>query len=481
MATTTRRPDYVQAVEKLLPQNMEAEAGVLGSLLIDPSAIMQVADFLKPADFYSEAHRVIYAAALDLYEAQEPADLLTLCDELSRRGKLEEVGGASFVSSLANQVPTSRNVKHYAQIVVRCATLRDLIDASGQIAGVAYSEPDAETATEFAVKTVLGIQQRRGVGMASSGRDRSFSEILDELGAETLSRMEADAPTGVLTGLLGLDRLTLGIEPGELVYCAGRPGSGKSALGLGVGVNAARALARSGRPGSVYVVTLEMSARAQARRLVAAAANLNSRYIRAGFRAPGEEPDLEAWTAFDEKREQLKREVGERLWWTEGSVSIAQLRARVMAAVLERGCRLVIIDQLDLMADSGGQAGEFERITQLSRQLRQIASTYGVAIWCMVQLNRQVEQRANKRPQLSDLRQSGQLEQDADLVLGIFRPAYYDPERAGKDPRFAQYAKLCVLKARDGESGVEVHLRFEKEHTRFTDWPYETTPQLSGE
>ncbi|HEU5440617.1 MAG TPA: replicative DNA helicase [Ktedonobacterales bacterium] len=211
------------AVEKLLPQNVEAEAGVLGSLLIDPEAIVQVADFLKPEDFYSEAHRTIYQAAVDLYESHEPADLLTLCDELGRRGKLEEVGGASYVSSLANQVPTSRNVKHYAQIVERTAILRRLIHAAGQIAGVAYSEPDADTALEQAEKFIFEVSQRSSRSDFDSLGTilRDYIDKLDQL------HEQRGSVVGVATGFSDLDKLTSGLQKSDLIILAARPAVGK--------------------------------------------------------------------------------------------------------------------------------------------------------------------------------------------------------------------------------------------------------------
>jgi len=211
------------AVEKLLPQNVEAEAGVLGSLLIDPEAIVQIADFLKADDFYSEAHRTIYQAAVDLYESHEPADLVTLCDELGRRGKLDEVGGASYVSSLANQVPTSRNVRHYAQIVERTAILRRLIHAAGQIAGVAYSEPDAETALEQAERFIFEVSQRSSRSDFDSLGTilRDYIDRLDQL------HEQRGAIVGVATGFGDLDKMTSGLQKSDLIILAARPAVGK--------------------------------------------------------------------------------------------------------------------------------------------------------------------------------------------------------------------------------------------------------------
>src|SRR5215470_17406041 len=211
------------AVEKLLPQNVEAEAGVLGSLLIDPEAVVQVADFLRAEDFYRETHRVIFQAVVDLYETGEPADLITLTDELARRGKLEEIGGVSYVSSLANQVPTSANVEHYARIVERTSILRRLIHAAGQIAAVAYNEPDAITALDQAEKLVFNVSQRYTRADLEHIREtlHGYLDKLDQL------HERRGSIVGVATGFSDLDRMTGGLQKSDLIILAARPAVGK--------------------------------------------------------------------------------------------------------------------------------------------------------------------------------------------------------------------------------------------------------------
>ena len=455
------------AVEKLLPQNVEAEVGVLGSILIDPDALAEVADVLQPEDFYREAHRLIYSAMVDLFSEQVEADLITLTDELQRRGKLDEIGGVSYVSSLANQVPTSRNARFYAEIVRERAGLREVINASAQTVGLAYNEAPLADVCDHALEAILKIAQRAG---RANGRWRSFAQVLDDLASDVLTRIESDRVLGIQTSFKDLDEQIFCIEPGDLVYLAGRPGSGKSALGLKIAMQAALQCHAEDR-GAVHVVTLEMSAKQQARRLVAERTDLNTRYIRAGFRAPRRDPDLDAWARFDEQRTWLQQRIGERLWFKDEVISLGQLRAKVLQAVREHGSRLVVIDQLDLFSDTGD---EFERVTKMSRQLKQIAKSCGVAILCMVQLSRKCEERRNKRPQLPDLRQSGQLEQDADMVWALYRPGYYDT--TNPDPKFQQFAELLVLKGRDSGNGTMVPLQFEAEYTRFRDWPFEELP-----
>ena len=211
------------AVEKLLPQNVEAEAGVLGSLLIDPEAIIQVSEFLRPDDFYRDSHRAIYEAVMELYEAGNPADMITLTDELARRGKLDEIGGASFVSSLANQVPTSANVEYYAHIVERTAILRRLIHAAGQIAGIAYNEPEASEALDQAEKLIFNISQRYAREEFEHIREtlHAYIDKLDQL------HERRGSIVGVPTGFNDLDKLTGGLQKSDLIILAARPALGK--------------------------------------------------------------------------------------------------------------------------------------------------------------------------------------------------------------------------------------------------------------
>ncbi|HEX9069535.1 MAG TPA: DnaB-like helicase N-terminal domain-containing protein, partial [Ktedonobacterales bacterium] len=223
------------AVEKLLPQNLEAEAGVLGSLLIDPEATVQVADFLRPDDFYREAHRLIYQAMLDLFEESQPADLITLTDELARRGKLEDAGGYAYVTSLANQVPTSANAEHYAHIVERTAVLRRLIHAAGQIAAVAYDEPDALTALDEAERLVFNVSQRFVRSDLEHLRD-TLAEYMEKL--DQLQHRRGDI-VGVATGFNDLDKMTGGLQKSDLIILAARPSQGKTALALSLAHNAA--------------------------------------------------------------------------------------------------------------------------------------------------------------------------------------------------------------------------------------------------
>ncbi|GAC1693045.1 MAG: hypothetical protein PVS3B1_31720 [Ktedonobacteraceae bacterium] len=237
-------------MEKLLPQNIEAESGVLGSILIDPEAIVQVADFLLPEDFYRDGHRTIYETILQLYETHEPSDFITICDELARKNKLEEVGGPGYITSLINQVPTSGNIEYYGRIVERTAILRRLIHASGQIAAVAYEEADANIALDTAEKLIFGISQRHARA--------DFSPLRDLLG-DYMARLDQlhehrGTIVGVPTGFTDLDRLTGGLQRSDLIILAARPAVGKTSLGLSLAHNAA---VKHGQ--SIAVFSLEMS------------------------------------------------------------------------------------------------------------------------------------------------------------------------------------------------------------------------------
>ena len=458
-----------QPLEKPLPSSSDSERSVLGSIMSAGDTLARVVDWLQQNDFADPRHKTLYRVFETLHEAGEPCDMITVCDALERAGLVTDAGGLSYVSGLSTYVLNSELLEHHARILVRKARNRGLVRLAEKLAAWGYNDADPDGACDDALGDLLQVAQRT----AGNSDWRSFTQVLNDLADDVLERIESDKFTGIQTSFTALDEAVVGFEPGEVVYLAGRPGSGKSALGLKIAMQGALQCHAEGR-GAVHVVTLEMSARQQARRLVSDRSEMNTRYIRVGFRTPGRDPDLDAWARFDEQRMWLQERVGERLWFQDAMISMTQLRAQVTRAVRQHGCRLVVIDQLDLFAESGRD--EYERITKMSRQLKQIAKSCGAAILCMVQLSRKCEERRNKRPILSDLRQSGQLEQDADMVWGLYRPAYYDAERARADAKFQQFAELLVLKARDGASGMTVPLWFQAEYTRFRDWPFGDVP-----
>lgn len=450
-------------VEKLLPQSTEAEMAVLGSILIDPAALLDVLPILTPDDFYREAHRLIYAAACDLHALGKPGgNLVVLTDELERRGQLDDAGGVSYVSSLANQVPTSRHAVHYAQIVEQKATMRRLIDAAGQIAALAYNEPDAQEAlaTAQVILTTAILRQ------AGAGDSTDIADAIDEFLAEIDASIESGVVPGITTGFSALDAHLLGIKPGELVYLCGRPGSGKSAIAAAVAEHVAR------RYGRVEWVSLEMSHLQQVKRLIASWASVNGRILRGAFRRP-EDGTIMREKLADVRATALAAQAALRgkLGLYDKPLTISRLRQHAARIAHSHGLSLLVVDYLGLLETDDARTRDYERISKISRELKQLALELRIPILCLVQMNREAEKRSDKRPMLSDLRDSGGLEQDADVVLGVYRGAYYNAQLAELDPIFKQLCEVIVLKARDGQANVTRPIRFEAEYTRPSDWP----------
>lgn len=436
-------------MEKLLPQNIEAECGVLGSIIIDPEAIVQISDFLRADDFYRDAHRTIFEVILQLYEEREPADFITICDELERRNQLEEVGGASYITSLINQVPTSGNVEYYGRIVERAAILRRLIHAAGQIAAIAYEASDAEAALEKAEQLIFAISQRHARSDFSHLRDilSEYMEKLDQL------HERRGTIVGVPTGFTDLDRLTGGLQKSDLVVLAARPGLGKTSLALSVAHNAAVKYERS-----VAIFSLEMSKEQLAQRLLSMDAQIDQQRLRTGWIEDDE------WERIVIARDKL--EVANI--WIDDTAGIAttELRSKARRLQAEYGIDLIIIDYLQLMqATVGGKRNENRvmEISEISRSLKALARELNMPVLALAQLSRAVESRQSKVPQLSDLRESGSIEQDSDIVMFIYRDDVYNQETEKKN-----IADVIVAKHRNGPLG-EISLYFQANQTRFLD------------
>ena len=416
-----KRANYT--VEKLLPQNIEAECGVLGSIIIDPEAIVQVSDFLHADDFYRDAHNTIYEVILQLYEEHEPADFITICDELERRNKLEEVGGASYITSLINQVPTSGNVEFYARIVERTAILRRLIHAAGQIAAIAYEEGDADIALDKAEQLIFNISQRHA---------RSDFTHMREVLAEYMNKLDQlhehrGTIVGVPTGFTDLDRLTGGLQKSDLIVLAARPGIGKSSLALSLAHNTALKYRNS-----IAVFSLEMSKDQLAQRLLSMDARIDQQRLRTGI---------------------IEEDEWDRIVYAMDTLS-------------EHGIDLIIVDYLQLMqATIGGRRNEnrVQEISEISRSLKGLARELNVPVLALAQLSRAVESRQSKVPQLSDLRESGSIEQDSDIVMFIYRDDLYNQESERKN-----IADIIIAKHRNGPVG-EISLYFQASQTRFRD------------
>lgn len=433
-------------MEKTLPQNIEAEEGVLGSIIIDPEAVVQVADFLRPDDFYREAHRAIFQAVLDLYAERGPADLITLCDELERRGRLEEIGGQAFIATLVNAVPTSANVEYYARIVERTAIMRRLIHAAGQIAALAYNEADATEALDKAEQLIFAVSQR----YSRSDFD-DIRTLLDEY-YEKLDKLheQRGALVGLPTGFIDLDKMTGGLQKSDLIILAARPAVGKSALALSLAYNTA--LRHKSR---VAFFALEMSKEQLVQRLLSMDSNIDQQRLRTGMI---EEDEWERISHSMGKLSQVEIYIDDT-----AGISTMEMRSKARRLAAERGVDLVVVDYLQLMQGHSGGRNEnrVQEISDISRSLKALARELNVPVLALSQLSRAVESRQSRVPQLSDLRESGSIEQDADIVLFIYRDEVYNPESDRKN-----IADIIVAKHRNGPIG-QFSLYFKTSQTLF--------------
>lgn len=431
---------------RLPPQNIEAEQSVLGSLLLDADAVLKVSPFLRPDDFYRQSHSAIYKAILNLHERRQPADVVTLSEELAREGQLQEVGGEAYLTSLINAVPNPLYVEHYGRIVERVAVLRRLISAAGEIAGLAYEESeDVEEVIDRAEQVIFGVAQRRV--------ERDLVPIQKALD-EYYERMEylyshRGETIGLPTGFIDLDKLLGGLQPADLIIVAGRPGMGKTSLALTM----AESIARRGK--SVGLFSLEMPAEQVVQRLVSSATGLESPRLRSG-----DIREAELSKVFEAMGELSKMRV---FIDDTPAISPLELRAKARRLHAEHGLDLVIVDYLQLMRAGIRAENRVQEVSYISRQLKSLARELEAPLIAVSQLSRAVELRHDKLPVLSDLRESGSIEQDADVVIFIYREAIGDDEAER-----ANLADLMVAKHRNGPTG-KLQLVFLKSQTKFVD------------
>ena len=432
------------ATVRLPPQNIEAEQSVLGSLLLDRDAVLKVSAFLRPEDFYRQSHSLVYKAILDLHERRQPADLITLCDELERRGQLDEVGGPSYLTSLINAVPTPVYVEDYGRIVERAAVLRRLIGAAGEIAGIAYEEADeVDQIIDRAEQIIFSVAQRRverDLAPIQQVLDRYYDRIeyLYQHRGETI---------GLPTDFYDLDKLLGGLQPADLIIVAGRPGMGKTSLVLTM----AEAIARR-QKATIALFSLEMPGEQVVQRFVSAGSEIESQRLRIG--------------EFEE--EELKRivdvmgELSEMSIFIDDTPAITPMEVRAKARRLhaEYGVDLVIVDYMQLMRAGIRAENRVQEVSYISRQLKSLARELRVPLVAVSQLSRAVELRADKRPVLSDLRESGSIEQDADVVIFIYR------ETSEEDSDETSLADIVVAKHRNGPTG-QFQLLFQKKQAKF--------------
>jgi replicative DNA helicase len=434
-------------VDRLPPQNLDAEQSVLGSLLIDREAIIRVAPFLQAEDFYRQTHGQIYSAILDLHERREPADLITLGDELERRGQLEGVGGAAYLTSLINSVPTSIHVEHYAHIVERTAILRRLIEAAGKIAGLAYEEAeDVDAVVDRAEQVLFDVSQRR-VSRGLTPIKRILTEYYDRI--EYLHEHQGEM-VGLPTGFIDLDRLLGGLQRSDLIIVAGRPGMGKSSLGMTIAHNAALK-----HNAVIAFFSLEMAGEQLVQRMIAGETGISSQRLRIG-----DIREIE-W----DKLVKASGTLAEAAIFVDDtpSPSPLEMRTKCRRLAAEYGLDLVIVDYLQLMRSGIRSENRVQEVSYISRALKALAREMNVPVVAMSQLSRAVESRQDRRPVLADLRESGTIEQDADVVIFIYREEEYDKNTDRKN-----IADILVSKHRNGPTG-QVSLRFVGEQTKFVD------------
>jgi replicative DNA helicase len=432
---------------RLSPQAIEAEQSVLGSILIDADAMLKVAEFLRPADFYRKQHGDIFEAMLALHGQREPIDLVTLGDELERNGRLEPAGGPAYLTTLMNTVPTAVHVEHYGRIVERKAVLRNLIGAAGKIAAVGYEEAnDAEVAIDRAESILFEISQHR-----TSGGFESLATLL----GQAYDRLEylhehRGQILGIPSGLSQLDALLGGFQPSDLIILAARPSVGKTSLALNIAQHAA---VREGK--KVGVFSLEMSKEQLALRLLSAESGINPRPLQTGF------VDETDWS----KIAQVMNDMHTAPLWIDDSPGLTVMELRTKARRLEaeqHGLDLIIVDYLQLMQASTPtkDGNRVQEVSEISRGMKQLARELKVPVIGLSQLSRGVEQRGTAEPRLSDLRESGSIEQDADVVLFLYRGEDQNAEAE------VELVKAKVAKHRNGPIG-EVPLQFRKANTRF--------------
>lgn len=453
--------------DKMVPCNTEAEQAVLGALLIDPDAIIKVAPILRPDDFYLEKHAWIFEAAYALHERRDPVDFLTMVSELERNGRLNDAGGAAYVTALINSVPTAVHVEHYAQIVERTSTLRRLISASGDIAGLAYDgSEDIETVIDRAEELIFSVAQRR-MSREMIPMRIAVDRFIDHL--DYVQKHQGEI-FGVPSGFKDLDKLLGGFQPSDLIIIAGRPGSGKTSFALSIVQHAA--LAKKKR---VALFSLEMSAEQLVQRLVASRARIDSQNLRIGKIGDEEWPELVKATG----------ELSETNIYIDDSAALTplEIRAKTRRLKAEYGLDLVVIDYLQLMTVHGRVENRVQEISTISRQLKELARDLRVPVLALSQLSRAVESRQDHRPQLADLRESGSIEQDSDVVVFIFREKLYYPtidawQAAHPHKDYpGNTAEIIVSKHRHGPIR-DIKLYFAEEQATFRDLVTDTREVL---
>jgi len=433
----------------LPPQNIEAEESLISAILIDNNTLLDVIEILAPEDFYRTAHQKIYAAITDLFDKAEPIDLVTLANKLKEKGKLEEIGSASYLARLVDTVPLAVNAQHYAKIVHDKAALRRLIEKANAIVKRCFEERgNADDVIDFAESAIFEISEKK-----SQQAFYPLSKII--LGnIETLEENQGNRSlvTGVPTGFSRLDNLTSGFQNSDLIILAARPSMGKTALALNIARNAA---VDANIP--VAVFSLEMSKEQLSLRMLCSEARIDSSRLRGGFFS------MEDWHRLTDAAGILS----ESPIYIDDSPSLSamDIRAKSRRLKMEKNIGLIVIDYLQLMHGRSSAERRDIEISEISRSLKALAKELDLPVLALSQLNRMLEQRNDKRPRLSDLRESGALEQDADVVAFIYRDEVYNKE---EDNPKKGVAEILLSKQRNGPTG-DIYLTFLNSYTRFED------------
>jgi replicative DNA helicase len=456
--------------EKLPPHDIDAEEAVIGSLLIDGTSIYGISTFLQSSDFYHEQTQWVYGACVELYQRNEAIDQITVAQELARQGKLESCGGAAYLSHLISIVPTSMDIEHYAQIVYRLSVMRGLINAAGQIAAIGYEAgPDVDASLSRAEEFLFRL--RHGQGSQDFVHIRQVLDKYFEAAPTPAAEAEGyrEPIPYALSGFSKLDEFLGGFQRSDLIIVAGRPSLGKTSLALSVARNAAVE-----QKACVALFSLEMARDSLMLRLLAAEAGVNLRRVRLGLQDEDEERRIMDATGI----------LSEAPIYIDDSpqLRVVEMRGKARRLHFERGIDLIIVDYLQLMQGEGRGENRVQEISYISRSLKALARELGVPVVAVSQLSRAVEWRASHRPQLSDLRESGSIEQDADVVMFIYRDeVYYTREEwEGQHPD-KDYpegiANIIIAKHRNGPTG-EVDLRFIPKTAKFENMVTSQEPSL---
>ncbi len=435
-----------QSLERTLPHNIDAEKSVLGSILVNNENYYRVIESLRPEDFYLNGHRVIFRQMLDLMEKSKAIDLITIQEELLRRSQLESAGGISYLASLLDGIPHLVNIEHYIEIISEKSLFRQLINATNKIMAECFDQAeDAEEILDKAEQSLFSLSEKRIRTGFVSVKDMELpaTRLLEKL------YTEREMITGVATGFRDLDRMTSGFQPSDLIILAARPSMGKTALCLNIAQNVAL---HNAQP--VGMFSLEMSKEQLLMRLLCAEARVDAHKVRTGYLGKDE---------FRKLIDTLGRTTQSPIFIDDSStLTVMEMRSKCRRLKAEHGLSMIIVDYLQLMSGYGRTENRNQEISGISRGLKALAKELQVPVIALSQLSRAPEQRqGDHKPQLSDLRESGSIEQDADVVMFIYREEVYKPSEDN-----AGLAELVIAKQRNGPTGI-VKLAFLREFTRF--------------